>query len=357
MKIILKEQVENYRFTVAKIVFLLSETQYAFVSDIKESNLMLVENQVSGERVYISILSKPTKIPSDEYPIHIYYQKPRYGKYKKVNEDESVENINKENRVMLLPKGFDDMFSEAIEKSFLDTESFLNTLQEELRSILDYYFLDEESELYKTLNIVKLYKYFSKKSVDENKYHINDGALSFSHPKYFNDPFDCNCSLANNQDMSDRFRVLCLTHEYDNILMWSYYSENHTGYCFEYLFSNIVSAINNLNNTISGLCIYGDLDYKNKRPKQKSQVNTFSFSDLKFYIDASFTKYDEWKHERESRFVILSDSLKEDFVQLDLDIHRIYEGCLGDGKAIFNSSGKPLKAKLLLKDDVEYLIR
>lgn len=60
MNILLKDQIDNYRFAVAKIVFLLVEDRYKYIEDIPYSNLMLVRNIETKEKIYISILSKPT---------------------------------------------------------------------------------------------------------------------------------------------------------------------------------------------------------------------------------------------------------------------------------------------------------
>ena len=50
MEILLKEQKDNFRFVVAKIIFYLLK-KYKFISDIQESNLMLVYDK---EKKYIS---------------------------------------------------------------------------------------------------------------------------------------------------------------------------------------------------------------------------------------------------------------------------------------------------------------
>lgn len=168
--------------------------------------------------------------------------------------------------------------------------------------------------------------------------------------------------------MRDKFRVLCLTHQYDNILMWSYYSQNHKGYCFQFSYNDLIDEINKIE--VSGLCIYGGVNYNKKRPPQKSKVNYFSFTDLKFYINATFTKYLEWRHEKEYRFVIISQNFikendeseekksdiekKDRFVTIKADIKKIYEGCLGDGKSIYNSQNVILNTVRLSKDDVKY---
>lgn len=347
MRVILKEQIECYRLAVAKIIFLSTEQKYTLIRDIKDSSLMLVHDRDLDEKIYISILAKPAHTSKNEHPIHVFYQKPSYNKFLKgrIKEEKMV--------VHLLSEEFDDKFAEAIEYSFYDIENFLKMISEEYVELFEYYFKNAHERISKEEK-GKLYKYYSKKTIDSNNHNVNDGTLSFTHPKYFNDPFDCNCTLANNQDMSDKFRVLCLTHEHDNILMWSYYAENHTGYCFEFLFNDLIEKIKKL--SIKGLCIYGDLKYDNKRPKQKTQVNYFSFTDLNFYIDAAFTKYSEWKHEKESRFAIISSHLKDDFISVLIDINKIYGGCKGSGGSI-NSNGKILNVDKLIKDNLNYRLQ
>ena len=86
--------------------------------------------------------------------------------------------------------------------------------------LIEKYYINEDKTIFEGLSNRKPYKYYLDTSVMNNRYNINDGNLSFSHPKYFNDPFDCNYFLANNKNMNDRFRVLCLTEKHNNILMW-----------------------------------------------------------------------------------------------------------------------------------------
>lgn len=344
MKILLKEQIDNYRFAVAKVIFLLVENRYEFITDIRESNLMIVSDKIKKQDIYVSILGKPTpKIP-EKSSVLIFYQKASYGRYK---DNESIRQ-----KKLLLSEAFDKLFAEAIEIAFTDVLLFLEKFQFAHYDIIEYYFLEAEKKILNDLEKAKAYKYFSKDTVSRNNHLVNDGRLSFSHPKFFNDPFDCNCSLSNNIDMSEKFRVLCLTHQHDNILMWSYYSQSHQGYCFQLSYQNLIDEIKRID--VSGLCIYGKLNYNQKRPAQKSKVNYFSFTDLKFYIDAIFTKYLEWKHEKEYRFVIISQQLTNDFVPVQVSIEKIYEGCLGDGNSVYNSGKEMLKTTKLSKDDIEY---
>lgn len=139
--------------------------------------------------------------------------------------------------------------------------------------------------------------------------------------------------------------------------MWSYYSEEHKGYCFEYDASDIIKKIENME--IKGLCVFGDVSYKEKRPDQKSERSKFSFTDLKFYIDAVFTKYVEWKHEEESRFVIISEiiDLSQEFITISTDIKQIYKGCIGEDLPIHNSVKEILTTVRLVKDDSKYIVK
>lgn len=350
MKILLKKHVEYYRYTVAKVVFLQVYNQYHLLKDITESNIMLVVNNNSQEKLCISILKKPTCNSLRNYRTNIYYLEPEYKRQKNKNrnelsEDYSIHSLNSE---------FENLFKTTIEEAFTDGSSFLKKFDYSSQHLFDYYYSIAEKEIVNHGNQF-FYKYFSKDKVKENAHKVNDGIISFSHPKYFNDPFDCNCSLSSNEDMRDRFRVLCLTPNYKNILMWSYYSQNHEGYCFPYYNQNIVEKVKALN--IPGVCIFGNVKYKDKRPPQKKSVCSFSFTDLVFYIDATFTKYKKWKHEQEFRFVIFSKDEMKDFEEIELDVSLIYEGCQGAKVAVSNSLGKELKIIKLIKDTTAYTLR
>ena len=52
MKILLKDQIENYRYAVAKVIFLSVENRYKFIEDIRESNLMIVYDKDKEEYIY-----------------------------------------------------------------------------------------------------------------------------------------------------------------------------------------------------------------------------------------------------------------------------------------------------------------
>lgn len=345
MRMLLKDQIENYRFTVAKIVFLLTEDSYELIQDFTDSNSMLVLDKLKEEKFYVSILGKSNKEFPKGYKNLVFYQKQFYSRYK-----DKVKSEKNQIEVFQLSQDFEMFFSEAIRDAFLDIDTFFERVPEKFRHVFEYYFALAEKKIIEDNPF--FHKYLSKKTVDSNNHNTNDGNLAFSHPKYFNDPFDSNCTLANNIDMSEKFRVLCLTEDPVNILMWSYYSENHQGFCYEYFGKDIVNEIKKLQ--YRGLCVFGHINYTSLRPPQKSNSNQFSFTDLKFYIDAVFAKYDEWKHERESRFVIVSDSHNEEFLTISTSINQAYRGCEGTGVDPINSKGQILKTKKAVKDIGDY---
>ncbi len=91
----------------------------------------------------------------------------------------------------------------------------------------------------------KLYKYYS---VNMNSLAALINKYSwYSHPKAFNDPFDANLIYGDNLDKLGLFsldgthtgkfsdiRILSLTSNEKNLLMWSHYASSHTGFCIEF---------------------------------------------------------------------------------------------------------------------------
>lgn len=61
---------------------------------------------------------------------------------------------------------------------------------------------------------------------------------------------------------------------------------------------------------MDGICIIGNVDYRDSRPKQESKLNSICITELKFYVKACFLKFTEWSHEKEFRFVILSNAFE-----------------------------------------------
>lgn len=359
MKIILKEHVDFYRYTVAKAVFLMVyKEEYELINDISKSSFMKVNEIEKQEVLYISMFKEPSLVEriwlgKDEHSVKIYYQRKRGSNYEK-----GVNGEKSKMQYATLNKEFDELYKILIEDAFLYTPHFIDSINNNnglFGELFQYYFLEAEIKI-SSYNRNRLFKYFSKDTGEKNQYNTNDGLISFANPKYFNDPFDCNLFLANNEDIRDCFRVLCLTSDNDNILMWSYYSTDHKGYCFEYDNNSIFKQIKNLK--IPGICIFGDVNYELKRPNPKSPVSKFSYTDLKHYIDVAFTKYKKWEHEKECRFLIISKAKMEDFIQINPKVNAIYLGSEGKTMNIPNINQEKIEIIRIKKDPDEYrLIR
>lgn len=119
MKILLKEQVENYRYTVAKAVFLETYEEYELVEDIVDSNCMQVYEKETGVICIISIFGKPTINVYDDLHIHIYYQKKRFEESNKTDYRFKIYQLNEVYNVL---------YERFIEIAFTNTKLFLSEI-------------------------------------------------------------------------------------------------------------------------------------------------------------------------------------------------------------------------------------
>lgn len=87
------------------------------------------------------------------------------------------------------------------------------------------------------------------------------------------------------------FGVICLTHSYDNHLMWSHYAQNHQGFCIGF----DDSIMNEIDNTTAK----GDVIYHNVIPA----FRFFYDHPDDFVSKTVFSKSEEWKYEQEYRIV------------------------------------------------------
>lgn len=394
MKIIFKESYDLYRIVVGKLAFLSIYGDYRFVDNIHYSNVMLLEDCHNNKKFYASIFRQPNAKDLGKFPIRIYYQRQSF----KANRDKSIKKYEKmpnDVEVLELSKEFDYIYEDYFRKAMVNPEVLLSIIDEKYLTMIDKYYIDSENLFVKNADYLEnqadltelrkyfdneekrflLYKYISEatvKNYNKNYNHsVNDGDLSFSHPDKFNDPFDCNCLLSNGGDVMGRFRVLCMTPIYNNILMWSHYASEHKGYCYGYSFYDILNKIERLDTR--GLCLIGLVNYKRTRPLQKSKLAKFSYSDLKFYINATFTKFIDWQYEKEFRFVLIVDddnnktygemndeympklSNVNNYITINCNVLERYNGVKGDGHDIITKTG-PKKVTKLQKDDQKYLI-
>ncbi len=342
MIIIDESDLEAYRFVVAKIAFLKVYKEYKFIEDISKSNCFIAE--LESKRYVISILKKPVStlnLAKINQQIIVYYQKAQFNRNREKNNSFEIKELNDD-----FDKEYDFSLNQAIMKPYIYIQ---NNIEYEilLNEVMGRTYVVRDTS-------GVLYKYYSEEKVKKNDFGVNDGDISFLNPNKFNDPFDCSCVLSNNKSVSDKFRVLCTIQDPKNILMWSYYASEHKGYCFEYKKHDIITAI--INSNLNGLCIIGKIHYSDKRPNYSYSSDKFSYTNIKFLIECTFTKYEKWKHEDEFRFVLVSDSFKDNGIatKMNIPILNVFNGCKGDGVPISNSHQTQINVVKLTSDTVAY---
>ena len=338
MRIIERKDLDTYRYIVGKIVFLnIYKEEYNIVEDIPHSNCFIANNH-DNSYIIISLFKQPSISKKyQNYTVWVFYEKKQKGNNTYVNQQ--------------LSDRFIKHYDEAIGEAFFSPPQFVEKYSNGVISL---------DEMLESIYIAKdtsgsLFKYYSTK-IESNNYGTLDGNVSFMNPIKFNDPFDCTCLFANGQSISDKFRVFCSILDKTDILMWSYYGEDHKGYCFEYSKHDIISTL--INSKMNALCIIGDVKYEDERPNYKLKTSTLSFSNIKDLITCTFTKYKKWEHEKEFRFVLISDSFNDngESTQITIPILNIYRGC-NNSKTMLYSNGQPLKTTQLVEDTLEYKIK
>jgi hypothetical protein len=160
---------------------------------------------------------------------------------------------------------------------------------------------------------------------------IRDNYLYFNKPSMFNDPFDCmlnicldeskneynNASLEKRDKFLANYRILSLSSNNKEILLWSHYADEHKGICLEYrtveLYDNHGSVpmhgiyfdptqvqYQHQASTPDNLIFADKVDYKDELPK-KYNILTDDPIELKRFI---YTKYSRWIYEDEWRIIL-----------------------------------------------------
>lgn len=183
----------------------------------------------------------------------------------------------------------------------------------------------------------KLYKYYSltdDEQLNQKKLDcLSKGKIYLSEFESFNDPFEGKFyhfdykKLKEKKEIEqinrfyseikDFFRFTCLTDTNEqNMPMWAYYANNHTGYCIEYEFdveqlSYIYPTLYedrriNANPIIMGYMQSLYHSMKNKETVETLSSDTALFQEL--FITTFFSKHKSWGHEKEYRIIVPNDT-------------------------------------------------
>jgi hypothetical protein len=177
----------------------------------------------------------------------------------------------------------------------------------------------------------ELYKYCDKSGLNILKHKV----LKISCIDEFNDPYEFKLAKSSNEDINNAveklydfqkksYRVLCFSYEYNNLILWSHYSKNHTGILIKFD-TDMIDA----NETDKLTNYLHSVDYKNDMieiPPNFMELTPEKQIDI---IDRNtFIKCSSWKYEGEYRALVKFDHM-ENKRYINLNADSILEVILG----------------------------
>lgn len=161
----------------------------------------------------------------------------------------------------------------------------------------------------------KFYLYLSLNAYGTKKFlALLEGRLPLTDPVRFNDPFDCRQGFDHSgikekahptedpemmlafatakaeNNWKHRYNLFCVSETFENILMWSHYSESHSGICLELSYDDSKRPTD---------CFFQPVRYSTHFSTIDSARNDDPEAVKTFYL----TKSADWMYEKEWRFV------------------------------------------------------
>ncbi len=97
-----------------------------------------------------------------------------------------------------------------------------------------------------------------------------------------------------NNSKNKYYGILCLAHEWNNILMWSHYAKSHKGYCIGFHFEKLKYLIKK--------GIGGPINYNDYYPKIELDKKAIGRA-----FDETHTKAKDWMYEKEYRMIVFDN--------------------------------------------------
>lgn len=147
---------------------------------------------------------------------------------------------------------------------------------------------------------------------DVNIYTINsliEKGIYKSNPRNFNDPFDPIFKIdnLNSEILKEKLKdikIVSLSKNCDNYLMWSHYANSHKGICLGYEIDK---------NKIDKNLAFCKVDYEDLKCNDINLLNFSNYNgDLGLKLgDVFLRKYKDWEYEKEYRFICLKNDGKD----------------------------------------------
>lgn len=208
-----------------------------------------------------------------------------------------------------------------------NTQHFLNCISNALINSNFYKIYNEYSKNRKITG--KVYKYISNKSSYLDDYF--EGYVSFAIPETFNDIFDCANEIVLNGKMIDcqnNAKVLCLSNDDNNKMLWGLYANSFKGFCLEYEKEILISDLPKYV-PFQTLIITGDVSYVS-REKNYNDFEFFfnhysNYRYLKKQFKKCFVKDVSWSNENEYRMLFIDLDSNEKFKTVKTQITNVYK--------------------------------
>lgn len=212
---------------------------------------------------------------------------------KNISDTDNTVKLLKDNAIYFSePKEFNDPFDSYIEFISIDTSKWLKDFQEKTKEEQEKYLeriglSDDKIQKLKNIDIKKPNSFYPSKSLQK----------------------------------SSRLRILCFSEEADNMLLWSHYSEDHTGICIGF----------KVHSEYDSYCLHFNPDDLKIPDIQKGTISLFKvtysedmpnpyniFEDRpERLIDFARTKSKCWEYEKEHRLIILDNMVAKNLIRFD----------------------------------------
>lgn len=136
-------------------------------------------------------------------------------------------------------------------------------------------------------------------------------------------------------------RILSLTEDHLNVLMWAHYGDSQTGVCLQYSEANLIQSARSYPQEPSAIFFVGKVHYSKQRPSEMDfYLYSLCFGEeiaiVLYELEVLFTKYISWQYEREYRMVLFSNLPSG--TKLSCPIDWFYLGCRGDERLVYGLS-------------------
>lgn len=178
---------------------------------------------------------------------------------------------------------------------------------------------------------MELYKYCDKYGINILRHKV----LKISRVDEFNDPYEFRIARNDNANINKAvedlynyqkyfYRVICLSSEYNNLILWSHYSRNHTGVLIKFDTDKIdVNGDDNLSRYLHRVV------YKDDMIEIPNNFLELSEEEQETIINKNtFIKYSDWAYEDEYRAIVRFDH-EENKRYIELNPSSILEVILG----------------------------